>query len=188
MRSGAGARPREPDARGGMATGQSQPPLPPLSDRTPGGCPRAALVGPAYFHTPPPLPARAALSHRLEMRDPGPGPRREAAALGCARNCALARGLRCVLRGLGKGRLGGRRVWSLHGNPPQPRIPSRPRARPEEGLEAGALDIRRERSGCDSASPPGREWGYNYPTSSIGLGLPAFRRLPSRPFISPEQP
>ncbi|XP_078191376.1 uncharacterized protein LOC144577435 isoform X2 [Callithrix jacchus] len=54
-----------------MATGQSQPPLPPLGDRMPGSCPRAALVGPAYPH---PSPDRAALSHRLETRDPRPGP------------------------------------------------------------------------------------------------------------------
>ncbi|XP_077797421.1 uncharacterized protein LOC144330328 isoform X2 [Macaca mulatta] len=54
-----------------MATGQSQPRLPPLDDRTPGSCPRAALVGPAYPHPPP---DRVALSHRLETRDPRPGP------------------------------------------------------------------------------------------------------------------
>lgn len=67
MRSGAGARPREPDARGGMATGQSQPLLPQLSDRAPGACPRAALVGPAYLHAPP---AGAALSHGWRCATP----------------------------------------------------------------------------------------------------------------------
>lgn len=107
MRSGARARPGEPDDRGGMAMGQRQPLLPPLGDRGPGGCLCAALVGPAYLHPPP---TRAALSHRLEMRDPGPSLSREAAVLGCAPNCALARGLRCVRRGLGKGWLDGRRV------------------------------------------------------------------------------
>lgn len=149
MQSGAGGRPGEADARGGMATGQSQSRLQRLGDRAPGGCPRAALVCPAYLHPPP---DRAALSHRLEMRDPGPGPRCGAAFLDCALNCALEQGLRCVRRVFGKGRQGGRRVWSLHRNPPQPRIPSRRRSRPEEGLEAGALDIRRERRGRDAVS------------------------------------
>lgn len=81
MRSGAGGRPGEADACGGMATGQSQSRLPPLGDGAPGSCPRAVLVDPAYFHLPP---DRAALSHWLEMRDPGLGPRRGAADLGCA--------------------------------------------------------------------------------------------------------
>lgn len=81
VRSGAGERPSEADTRGGMATGQSQCRLPPLGDRAPCGCPRAAPVGPAYLH-PPPDPV--ALSHWLEMRDPGPRPRRGAAELGCA--------------------------------------------------------------------------------------------------------
>ena len=119
MQSDAGGRPGEADARGGMATGQSQSRLQRLGDRAPGGCPRPALVCPAYFHPPP---DRAALSHRLEMRDPGPGPRCGAAFLDCALNCALEHGLRCVRRVFGKGRLGGRRVWSLYRNPPQPRI------------------------------------------------------------------
>ena len=83
MRSGAGGRPGEADARGGMATGQSQCRLQLLRDRAPGACPRAARVCPAYLH---PLPDRAALSHRLEMRDPGRGPRHGAAVLGCALN------------------------------------------------------------------------------------------------------
>lgn len=80
VRSGEG-RPGEADARGGMATGQGLSRLPTLRDRAPGGCPRAALVGPAYLHPPP---GRAALSHRLEMRDPGPGPRCGAAGPSCA--------------------------------------------------------------------------------------------------------
>lgn len=80
VRSGEG-RPGEADARGGMATGQSLSRLPTLGDRAPGGCPRAALAGPAYLHPPP---GRAALSHRLEMRDPGPGPRCGAADPSCA--------------------------------------------------------------------------------------------------------
>lgn len=70
MRSGARGRLGETDARGGMATGQSQSRFQTLGDRAPGGCPRAALVGPSYLH---PTPGRAALSHRLEMRDPSPG-------------------------------------------------------------------------------------------------------------------
>lgn len=100
MRSGAGGRPGEAGARGGMATGQSQSRLPPLGNRATGGCPRAALIGPAYLHPPP---DRVALSHRLEMRDPDRGPRRGAAVLGCALTYALERGLRCARRVLGKG-------------------------------------------------------------------------------------
>ena len=72
--------------------------------------------------------------------------------------------------------------WSLHRYPPQPRMPSRQRARPEERLEAGALDIRRERRGRDAASLPVKgDCGYNHLTSSVGLGLPAFKELPSTP-------
>lgn len=175
MRSGAGGRPGEADARGGMATGQSQSRLQLLRDRAHGACPRAARVCPAYLH---PLPDRAALSHRLEMRDPGRSPRRGAAVLGLR----SGQGLRCVRRVLGKGQLGARRVWSLHRDPPQPRMPSRQRARPEEGLEAGALDIRRERRGRDAASQPVKgDCGYNHLTSSVVLGLPAFTTLPSTP-------
>lgn len=175
MRSGARRRPGEADARGGMATGQSQSRLQLLRDRAPGACPRAARVCPAYLH---PLPDRAALSHRLEMRDPGRGPRSGAAVLGLRSE----QGLRCVRRVLGKRQLGARRVWSLHRDPLQPRMPSRQRARPEEGLEAGALDIRRERKGRDAASQPVKgDCGYNHLTSSVGLGLPAFTMLPSTP-------
>lgn len=74
VRSRAGGRPGEADARGGMAMGQSQSRLPLLGGRAPGGCLRAALVGPAYLH-PPPGPSGLESPTGDARPRPGPAPR-----------------------------------------------------------------------------------------------------------------
>ncbi|XP_044916061.1 translation initiation factor IF-2-like [Felis catus] len=117
--------------------------------------------GPGRSRLPPPTPRPSGPESPAGDARPRPGP--------APRSCGS--GLRSELRS---------------GAGLKPGIPSRARAGPEEGLEAGALDIRGERRGLDSASQPAKEeWGYNPSTSSIGLGLPAFIRLPSRPFPCP---
>lgn len=126
MRSGARRRPGRQTpaaewrrARASLDSNCSATELPAPAPARPGSVP--------FLH---PLPDRAALSHRLEMRDPGRGPRSGAAVLGLRSE----QGLRCVRRVLGKGSWVRGESGGLHRDPPQPRMPSRPEGPPRGGI------------------------------------------------------
>lgn len=172
MRSGARRRPGEgqpvAEWRRARASLDSNCPRPSF--------PAPAPRGPGLSCLPPPTP-----------RPSGP----ESLAGGCATPAGARAGGAAVLglrseQGLSmcsaspwKGQLGARRVWSLHRDPPAAQMPSRQRARPEEGLEAGALDIRRERKGRDAASQPVKgDCGYNHLTLFRWPGAPSSRCFP----------